>query len=140
PAPPDAPLQRAPTFSPRAAATNHLARMGGASLRVVPLALDRPTADLTMAPAMDDRQFLDAVATGYDALPGEADLVCVGEMGIGNTTAAAAIAAALFGGGASRFAGRGTRVDDRGLARKHAAIDGARARHARCPRDHLTSA
>ena len=51
-------------------------------------------------------------------------------MGIGNTTAAAAIAAALFGGGAARWAGRGTGVDQAGLARKRAAIDAALARHA----------
>ncbi len=49
-------------------------------------------------------------------------------MGIGNTTAAAAIAAALFGGGGARWAGRGTGVDEDGLARKRAVIDrGARA-------------
>jgi nicotinate-nucleotide--dimethylbenzimidazole phosphoribosyltransferase len=138
--PADVTAQMVANFSAGGAAINQLARIAGASLRVVPLALDRPTADLTMAPAMDERQFLDAVATGYDALPGEADLVCVGEMGIGNTTAAAAIAAALFGGGASRFAGRGTGIDDRGLARKHAAIDAALARHAGSLHDPLTIA
>jgi nicotinate-nucleotide--dimethylbenzimidazole phosphoribosyltransferase len=138
--PADVTAQMVANFSAGGAAINQLARIAGASLRVVPLALDRPTADLTMAPAMDERQFLDAVATGYDALPGEADLVCVGEMGIGNTTAAAAIAAALFGGGASRFAGRGTGIDDRGLARKHAAIDAALARHAGCLHDPLAAA
>ena len=51
-------------------------------------------------------------------------------MGIGNTTAAAAIAAALFGGNGARWAGRGTGVDDDGLARKRAVIDRALARHA----------
>jgi nicotinate-nucleotide--dimethylbenzimidazole phosphoribosyltransferase len=51
-------------------------------------------------------------------------------MGIGNTTAAAAIAAALFGGGGARWAGRGTGVDEQGLARKRTAIDAALARHA----------
>jgi nicotinate-nucleotide--dimethylbenzimidazole phosphoribosyltransferase len=73
--------------------------------------------------------FLAAIAAGYDAVPAAADLVCLGEMGIGNTTAAAAIAAALFGGGGERWAGRGTGVDDAGLARKRAAIDTALARH-----------
>jgi nicotinate-nucleotide--dimethylbenzimidazole phosphoribosyltransferase len=60
----------------------------------------------------------------------QADLICLGEMGIGNTTAAAAIAAALFGGGGGRWAGRGTGVDDEGLARKRTTIDRALARHA----------
>jgi nicotinate-nucleotide--dimethylbenzimidazole phosphoribosyltransferase len=103
---------------------------GGAAMRVIPLALDRPTADFTQAPAMAEREFLAAVATGYDAVRPQTDLVCLGEMGIGNTTAAAAIAAALFGGGGTRWAGRGTGVDDARLAHKRAVIDQALARHA----------
>jgi nicotinate-nucleotide--dimethylbenzimidazole phosphoribosyltransferase len=51
-------------------------------------------------------------------------------MGIGNTTAAAALAAGLFGGGGARWAGRGTGVDDSGLERKRHAIDAGLARHA----------
>jgi len=66
--------------------------------------------------------------------------VCLGEMGIGNTTAAAAIAAALFGGGGARWAGRGTGVDEEGLARKRAAIDMGLASHAALLRDPLSSA
>jgi nicotinate-nucleotide--dimethylbenzimidazole phosphoribosyltransferase len=61
-------------------------------------------------------------------------------MGIGNTTSAAAIAAALFGGGGARWAGRGTGVDEEGLARKRAAIDTGLARHAALLRDPLSSA
>jgi nicotinate-nucleotide--dimethylbenzimidazole phosphoribosyltransferase len=99
-------------------------------LRVIALALDEPTADFTLAPAMDEAAFLTAVATGAEAVSPDADLVCLGEMGIGNTTAAAAIAAALFGGGAARWAGRGTGVDHAGLTRKQAVIDRALARHA----------
>ena len=67
---------------------------------------------------MDEAAFLAAVAVGHDAVAADADLVCLGEMGIGNTTVAAAVAAALFGGGGGRWAGRGTGVDDQGLARK----------------------
>ena len=63
-------------------------------------------------PAMDEAAFLTAVATGYRAVRPDTDLICLGEMGIGNTTAAAAIAAALFGGDGARWAGRGTGVDD----------------------------
>jgi len=51
-------------------------------------------------------------------------------MGIGNTTAAAAITAALFGGGGTRWAGRGTGVDHEGLLRKRDAIDRALGLHA----------
>src|SRR5205807_323207 len=57
------------------------------------------------------------------------DLVCLGDMGIGNTTAAAALAAALFGGGAERWVGAGTGVDGAGLARKRAVVERALARH-----------
>jgi len=122
--------QMVANFAAGGAAINQLSTVAGARLRVVPLDLDRPTADFTAAPAMDENAFLRAVAAGYDAVPADADLVCLGEMGIGNTTAAAAIAAALFGGQGIRWAGRGTGIDDHGLDRKRAAIDMALRRHA----------
>ncbi len=122
--------QMVANFSAGGAAINQLARVAGAGLRVIPLSLDAPTADITQAPAMDEAEFLSAVIAGYGSVAPDADLVCLGEMGIGNTTAAAAIAAALFGGGGARWAGRGTGVDDQGLARKRAVIDAGLARHA----------
>jgi nicotinate-nucleotide--dimethylbenzimidazole phosphoribosyltransferase len=127
-------------FSVGGAAINQLARTAGADLRVVALSLERPTADFTRAPAMDEAEFLAAMATGYDAVAPGLDLLCLGEMGIGNTTAAAAMAAALFGGGGVRWAGRGTGVDDRGLALKQGAIDQALARHAAALTDPLSIA
>jgi nicotinate-nucleotide--dimethylbenzimidazole phosphoribosyltransferase len=131
--------QMVANFSAGGAAINQLARTVGANLRVVPLALEEPTADFTQAPAMSEDAFLAAVATGYNAVASGTDLLCLGEMGIGNTTAAAALAAALFGGGGSRWAGRGTGVDDAGLARKQAAIDLGLARHAALLTDPLSS-
>ena len=121
--------QMVANFAAGGAAINQLAAEAGANLHVIPLSLDAATADFTRQPAMDEAAFLAAVNAGYDAVPAGADLVCLGEMGIGNTTAAAAIAAALFGGGGERWAGRGTGVDDQGLARKRAAIDTALTRH-----------
>lgn len=132
--------QMVANFSAGGAAINQLARTAGAELRVVPLALEQPTADFTQASAMDETAFLAAVATGYTAISSGTDLVCLGEMGIGNTTAAGAIAAALFGGGGARWAGRGTGVDDAGLTRKQAAIDAGLARHAALLDDPLSSA
>jgi nicotinate-nucleotide--dimethylbenzimidazole phosphoribosyltransferase len=132
--------QMVANFSTGGAAINQLARTVGANLRVVPLALEQPTADFTQAPAMSEDAFLAAVATGYHTVASGTDLVCLGEMGIGNTTAAAALAAALFGGGGSRWAGRGTGVDEAGLARKRAAIDVGLAHHAALLRDPLSSA
>src|SRR5262249_22606388 len=110
-------------FSAGGAAVNQLAHTVGAKLHLGPLPLQQPPADFTQASAMNEDAFLAAVGTGYRAVSSGADLVCLGEMGIGNTTAAAAIAAALFGGGGTRWAGRGTGVDEDGLARKRAAIE-----------------
>ena len=122
-------VQMVANFAAGGAAINQLARAAGAELKVVPLEIERPTADFTIAPAMSEADFLAAVSTGYDAVSADADLLCLGEMGIGNTTAAAAIAAALFGGAGSDWVGRGTGVDDAGLARKAAVVDAAVRHH-----------
>ena len=122
--------QMVANFASGGAAINQLARTAGAQLRVIPLELDRPTADFTERAALGELEFLAAVNAGYEAVSPQCDLICLGEMGIGNTTAAAAIAAALFGGGGARWAGRGTGVDEEGLARKRTAIDRALERHA----------
>jgi nicotinate-nucleotide--dimethylbenzimidazole phosphoribosyltransferase len=121
--------QMVANFDAGGAAINQLAKAVDAKLRVIALDLDHPTADFTLAPAMDESVFLESVSSGYDALSRDADLVVLGEMGIGNTTAAAAIAAALFGGGGARFAGHGTGIDDAGLKRKQEVIDRALGRH-----------
>ncbi len=116
-------------FEAGGAAINQLAALGGARLRVVPLTLDRPTQDFTEAPAMDEAAFLAAVGIGMAAVSPGLDLLCLGEMGIGNTTVAAALCAGLLGGDGARWAGRGAGVDDRGLARKIAAVDAGLDRH-----------
>jgi nicotinate-nucleotide--dimethylbenzimidazole phosphoribosyltransferase len=121
--------QMVANFSYGGAAINQIAAAVGATLRVVPLALERPTADFTKAPAMDEAEFLDAVDAGYRAVMPGIDLVCLGEMGIGNTTAGAAVAAGLFGGDGNRWAGRGTGIDDAGLVRKRRVIDAGLDRH-----------
>ena len=127
PYPPEVTAQMVGNFQHGGAAINQLAATAGATLRVIALDLDQPTADFTQAPAMTEAEFLAAFATGQGAVRPGTDLLCLGEMGIGNTTAAAAIAAALFGG--SDWAGRGTGVDDAGLARKIATIEAGLARH-----------
>ena len=121
--------QMVANFAAGGAAINQLARAAGAGLKVVPLEIERPTADFTIAPAMTEADFLAAVSTGYDAVSEDADLLCLGEMGIGNTTTAAAVAAALFGGVGADWVGRGTGVDDAGLARKAAVVDAAVKHH-----------
>lgn len=129
PYPPEVTAQMVANFAAGGAAINQLARQAGATLRVLPVELERPTADMTEAPAMDEAGFLAAVTAGFEAVRPGTDLVALGEMGIGNTTAAAALAAGLFGGSGADWAGRGTGVDDEGLGRKQAAIDAALTRH-----------
>ncbi len=119
--PSDVTVQMVANFEAGGAAINQLADLAGARLDVVPIALDRPTADFTKGPAMDADDFAEALAAGWTAVDPRADLLVTGEMGIGNTTAAAAIAHALYGGAASDWTGRGTGVDDAGLAAKTAA-------------------
>ncbi|KAA3449108.1 nicotinate-nucleotide--dimethylbenzimidazole phosphoribosyltransferase [Mesorhizobium sp. SARCC-RB16n] len=123
-------VQMVANFAGGGAAINQLARIAGAELDVIPLDLDHPTGDFTQTSAMDEKAFLAAVSAGYDAVTKDLDLVCFGEMGIGNTTPAAAISAALFGGGAEKWTGRGTGVDDAGLKRKVVAIEAGLKRHA----------
>ena len=133
-------VQMVANFAAGGAAINQLARLAGAELAVIPLELERPTGDFTQTSAMNEADFLGAVSTGYDAVTPDLDLVCFGEMGIGNTTPAAAIAAGLFGGTGRDWAGRGTGVDDQGLSRKFAAIDAGLARHAASLADPLAVA
>ena len=105
-------------FEHGGAAINQLAKLAGAKMDVHALELDRPTADFTQGPAMDEGDVLAALQAGWSAVDPSADLLVVGEMGIGNTTPAAALACALFGGDAADWTGRGTGVDDAGLANK----------------------
>ena len=111
-------VQMVANFQHGGAAINQLSKAFGAKMDVHALDLDRPTADFTVAPAMDEADVTAALQTGWSAVDPASDLLVVGEMGIGNTTSAAAIGMALFGGQAGDWAGRGTGVDDAGLARK----------------------
>jgi nicotinate-nucleotide--dimethylbenzimidazole phosphoribosyltransferase len=123
--PPAVTAQMVANFAAGGAAINQIAKAAAAELRVVPIELERPTRDFTEAAAMSTNEFLEAADAGYRTVPDDCDLLAVGEMGIANTTTAATLCAALLGGGAARWAGRGTGVDDDGLARKRAAIETA---------------
>ncbi|KTW05639.1 nicotinate-nucleotide--dimethylbenzimidazole phosphoribosyltransferase [Sphingomonas sanguinis] len=127
--------QMVANFTAGGAAINALAAAAGLELSVVPLDLDRPTVDFTTGPAMSEAECLAALAAGAEAV-GDADLLVLGEMGIGNTTPAAALAAASFGGDAALWVGPGTGVDAQGLSRKAMAVTDGLTRH----RAQLTSA
>lgn len=132
--------QMVANFAAGGAAINQLAAIARAELQVIPMQIETPTADFTQAVAMGTDEFLAAVNTGYDAISDDLDLVSLGEMGIGNTTTAAALSAALFGGGALKWVGRGTGVDDAGLYRKTTAIEKALELHTDALDDPLRNA
>lgn len=114
--------QMVANFSHGGAAINQLTRAAGVELAVHAIDLENPTSDFTEGPAMSVEETLDAMQQGADAVRGGTDLLLVGEMGIANSTAAAAIAMAVFGGDADQWVGGGTGVDGDGLKRKRDAV------------------
>ena len=105
------------------ATINAFAGAVGATVTAVDVGVGRPTADMRHGPALTAERFDEITATAFAAVDDlETDLLVLGELGIGNTTAAAAIAAAFAGGEATVWVGRGTGVDDAGLERKRAAV------------------
>src|SRR5215207_2638920 len=116
-------------FASGGAAINQICATLGLGFKVFDLALDLPTHDITADAAMDEKACVATMAFGMEALAGGADLLGIGEMGIGNTTIAAAIYAALYGGSAEAWVGRGTGVDDEGLRRKVSVVAAALDRH-----------
>lgn len=105
-------------FNAGGAAINQLCAVSGASLTAVPLELDRPTADFTEGAAMSDADALAAMDVGRAAVDTGASVLILGEMGIGNSTTAAALAHATLGGAAEDWVGRGTGADTDVMARK----------------------
>jgi nicotinate-nucleotide--dimethylbenzimidazole phosphoribosyltransferase len=116
-------------FTAGGAAVNQLCKNADADLRVYEMALDQPTADFTKQPAMSEQDCARAMAYGMTCVEPGVDLLAVGEMGIANTTSAAALTAALFGGDGAAWAGPGTGVHGAQLARKAEVIDLGLARH-----------
>ncbi len=136
------------------AAINVLARHAGARVVVVDMGvaadLDlhpdlvdkkvaKGTENIARGPAMTREQALQAVLNGAAVVEAELekglDILGTGDMGIGNTTPSAAIAAAITGRAPAEIVGRGTGVDDAGLARKIAAVQRALAVNRPDPHD-----
>lgn len=142
-------------FAAGGAAINVLADRLGASLEVVDVGtcgtqrvpgvraarIAPGTADMAEGPAMSAQQTLEALAVGHDSLaraaPGT-QLFIAGEMGIGNTTAAAALACALTGAGAGEMTGPGTGLMSEALQRKQNVVAAALRRHELALDDPLT--
>ena len=116
-------------FEASKASVSAMALVVGASVTAIDVGVGRPTGNLRVEPAMDTSRFASAFSEGRRAVSNvDCDLLVLGEMGIGNTTAAAAVAAAVFGGDHLRFVGRGTGLDDDGLKAKGEVVGEAVAR------------
>ena len=140
--PPEVTPQMVLNFLAGSAAINVLARRVGARVVVVDIgvAAQLPlkdglisrkvalgTRNLAVEPAMSREEATEAVRVGIEVLEAEVqrglDLIATGEMGIGNSTAASAVVAVLTGSPVAGVVGRGTGVDNAGLARKVRAIE-----------------
>ena len=122
------------TFTAGKAAVNQICTTFDDGLRVFDLALDYPTPDITTNAALDEKACAATMAFGMEAIAGGSDLLCLGEMGIGNTTVAAALCHGLYGGTAEEWVGAGTGASGEVLDRKIAAVRAAVAFH----KDHLS--
>lgn len=122
--------QMVQNFVAGGAAVNQLCRVFDADLRVYELDLDQPTADFTEAPAMSEPECVRAMAYGMMAVEPGLDVLCLGEMGIGNTTSASALCMALFGGAAEDWVGAGTGVAGDALDRKIETVRAGVSHHA----------
>ncbi len=127
--PQDVTAQMIANFAAGGAAINAIASSMGSNLEIIPIRIDEPTGDITIEPAMTDDGLLDALNIGAAAIASAGDLFAFGEMGIGNTTVAAALAASSFGGSGKDWVGPGTGLDRDGIAQKSTVIDRALARH-----------
>jgi nicotinate-nucleotide--dimethylbenzimidazole phosphoribosyltransferase len=134
PYPAEVTKQMVANFSNGGAAINQICATYDLGLKVFDLALDYPTADITEEAALSERDCAATMAFGMEAIAGGTDLLCLGEMGIGNTTIAAAINLALYGGTAEDWVGPGTGSEGEVLKRKIAAVEKAVALH----KDHLS--
>jgi nicotinate-nucleotide--dimethylbenzimidazole phosphoribosyltransferase len=127
--PPEVTLQMVANFEAGGAAVNQISAVADASFEVIALDLENPTEDFTSVPAMTEGEFITAFTAGWDATPIGLNIVAIGEMGIANTTSAAAVAMALYGGDAVDWVGPGTGVKDDALALKTRVVASAVDRH-----------
>lgn len=106
-----------------------MAEQLGAALRVIDAGVGFPTRDIVTDDALTVERFEHLVRLGSETVASlDCDILLVGEMGIGNTTAAAAVSAALCGGPTDRFVGTGAGLDEDGLAAKREVVAEAVAR------------
>src|SRR5580700_11024586 len=127
--------QMVQNFIAGGAAINQICRVFDAGLKVYEMNLDTPTGDIVVEPAMSEEDCAKAMAYGMMAVEPGIDVLALGEMGIGNTTAAAALCGGLFGGDAEMWTGPGTGVAGAAFEAKRHVVDEALARHRPAARD-----
>jgi nicotinate-nucleotide--dimethylbenzimidazole phosphoribosyltransferase len=121
--------QMVQNFIAGGAAVNQLCKTIDADLRVYEMNLDTPTGDIVVEPAMSEEECGRAIAYGMMAVEPGIDALAVGEMGIANTTIAAALCLGLFGGDAAGWTGPGTGVVGAALEKKREIVAAAVTRH-----------
>jgi nicotinate-nucleotide--dimethylbenzimidazole phosphoribosyltransferase len=129
--------QMVQNFISGGAAVNQLCKVFDSDLRVYELALDQPTNDFTKGPAMTEAECAHAMAYGMMAVEPGLDVLCLGEMGIGNTTSASALSLALFGGNAEDWVGSGTGISSDSLDKKIGIVQQACELHKNIKEDPL---
>ncbi|MER8476723.1 nicotinate-nucleotide--dimethylbenzimidazole phosphoribosyltransferase [Mesorhizobium sp. M1163] len=119
------------------AAINQICIANDLGLKVFDLALHIPTADITEDAALDERGCAATMAFGMEAIAGGTDLLCLGDLGVGNSTVAAALCTALFGGTGADWVGPGSGADAAMQRRKAEVVDAAIAFHGASLKDPL---
>ena len=121
--------QMVENFKTGGACVNQLCKVAGSGLNVYDMNLDNPTKDFSIDAAMSEQECTNAIAFGMNAVDGTNDIIAVGEMGIGNTTAAAALCYSLFGEKAQSWVGNGTGIDKDQLDNKIKLINNSVNKH-----------
>ena len=117
--------QMVKNFEAGGGAINQICQTFDVELQVIPIKLNIPTNDFTKKSAMSHDQCLDAINIGIKSVSPAADILCLGEMGIGNTTSAAAICYSIYGGSANIWTGLGTGLDNESLNNKIRVVENA---------------
>ena len=105
------------------AVVNQICKTHNIGLQVFDLALEMPTGNITEYAAMTETDCVTTILYGREALATSPDIICLGEAGIGNTTIASAICAALYGGNVSDWVGIGTGADQKMIKTKIEVIE-----------------
>jgi len=135
--PADVTAQMVGNFDAGGAAINQLCWLAGLDLKIYPIGLESPTRNFVREPAMTGDECAHAMAAGMAAVEDGLDMLCLGEMGIGNTTSAAALCHAIFAGAAEDWVGPGTGVGGAALANKARVVREAVALHGGAREDGL---